>query len=99
MEHPIKKKITQSLDLGDIFGLESNLSGKIYGWGVEANSDLSTLNPNNFINGSRHWGDLSKTTFVPYLGDIETLNPVTSTKEVQPPAAFKNVSVLVVDTT
>ncbi len=65
-------KISQSSTFLDNFGLESNLSGKVYGWGVEANSDISTFEPSNFLNGSRHWGDISKASYLPLIGDFET---------------------------
>ncbi len=65
-------KILQKGEFLDNFGLESNLSGKVWGWGIEANSDISTFSPNNFLNGSRHWGDISKLSYLPLVGEVET---------------------------
>ncbi len=67
-----QEKITQDLAFLDTFALESNVSGKIGGWGLELNSDISTFNSENFLNGSRFWGDLSKSSYFPILGEVET---------------------------
>ena len=61
--------ITQTAQIGDLFGAFAKVEGSIFGF---ATSDfavsLSTLNPNNFANGTRSWGDFSRTLKLPNLG-------------------------------
>jgi hypothetical protein len=60
---------TQTAQIGDLFGAMAKVEGKILGF---ATSDfalsLSTLNPSNFANGTRSWGDFSRSFQLPYLG-------------------------------
>ena len=60
---------TQPAQIGDLFGAMAKVQGKILGF---ATSDfavsLSTLNPSNFANGTRTWGDFSRSFQLPYLG-------------------------------
>ncbi len=60
---------TQTAQIGDLFGAMAKVEGKIFGF---ATSDfavsLSTLNPSNFANGTRSWGDFSRSFQLPYLG-------------------------------
>ena len=35
-------------------------------------ADLSTLNPDNFANGSRYWGELKNAVGLPWLGNVKT---------------------------
>ena len=60
---------TQTAQIGDLFGAMAKVEGKILGF---ATSDfalsLSTLNPSNFANGSRSWGNFSRSFELPYLG-------------------------------
>jgi len=62
-------KGTQTAQIGDLFGAMAKVEGKILGF---ATSDfalsLSTLNPSNFANGTRSWGDFSRSFKLPYLG-------------------------------
>ncbi|MFM7696671.1 MAG: DUF3769 domain-containing protein, partial [Vulcanococcus sp.] len=62
---------TQTAQIGDLFGAMAKVEGKILGF---ATSDfalsLSTLNPSNFANGTRSWGDFSRSFQLPYLGII-----------------------------
>ena len=60
---------TQTAQIGDLFGAMAKVQGKILGF---ATSDfavsLSTLNPSNFANGTRSWGDFSRSFQLPFLG-------------------------------
>ena len=64
-------KISQPLEISDIFGLEAELTSQIWGWEVEADADISTFNPDNFMNGSRFWGEVTKEVTLPWIGDFE----------------------------
>jgi len=65
-------KVTQGNALGDLFGLEAELSGEVLGWNTKAEADISTLNPSNFMNGSRFWGNVNRFIKLPLLGEVET---------------------------
>ncbi len=65
-------KVTQSNAIGDLFGLEAELSGSVMGLNVEAEADISTFNPSNFINGSRFSGDINRFIKLPLLGEVKT---------------------------
>ena len=41
------------------------------GWTAKAEADISTLNPSNFLNGSRFWGDVTRFVDLPLLGEVE----------------------------
>ena len=64
-------KVTQANSLGDLFGLEAELSAEVMGWSASAEADISTLNPSNFLNGSRFWGDVTRFVELPLLGAVE----------------------------
>ena len=64
-------KVSQPLEVGDIFGLEAELISKIWGWEFEAKADISTFNPDNFMNGSRFSGSANKSIFFPWLGAVK----------------------------
>ena len=64
-------KVTQENSLGDLFGLEAELSAEVMGWTAKAEADISTLNPSNFLNGSRFWGDVTRFVDLPLLGEVE----------------------------
>ena len=65
-------KVTQDNAIGDLFGFEAKLSGELLGLNVEAEADISTFNPSNFMNGSRFWGNVNHFITVPLLGTVET---------------------------
>jgi hypothetical protein len=64
-------KVSQPTKTGDLFGLEAEFTSELLGWTAEANADISTFNPENIANGSRFWGELSKTINLPWLSDIK----------------------------
>ncbi|MEB3264110.1 MAG: DUF3769 domain-containing protein [Synechococcus sp.] len=53
----------------DMFGLEAQLESKLLGFGVNANLDMSTFNPENIPDGTRSWGDLSRKFPLPLVGE------------------------------
>ena len=65
------EEVEQPVDIADLFGLEAELKGKIWGFEAEANADISTFSPQNFANGSRFWGELAKTIQLPVIGNTE----------------------------
>ena len=65
-------EVTQDNAIGDLFGLEAELSGELLGVNVEAEADISTFSPSNFINGSRFWGNVNRFIQLPLLGTVET---------------------------
>lgn len=65
-------KVKQDNAIGDLFGLEAELSGTVMGWNTEAEADISTFNPSNFMNGSRFWGNVNRFIKLPLLGEVET---------------------------
>ncbi len=64
--------VFQSARDGDMLGLEAGIVGKIKDWGVDLNANISTLNPQNYIEGSRYWGSLKNNINLPSLGSVET---------------------------
>ncbi len=64
-------KVNQPTTAGDLFGLEAELVSRLWGWEVEANADISTFNPENFMNGSRFWGELRNRVTLPWLGEVK----------------------------
>ena len=65
------EEVEQPVDIADLFGLEAELKGTIWGFEAEANADISTLSPQNFANGSRFWGELAKTIQLPVIGNTK----------------------------
>ncbi|MBL6888459.1 MAG: DUF3769 domain-containing protein, partial [Synechococcus sp. BS30m-G30] len=63
--------VSQPLNASDVFGLEAELTSKVWGWEAEANADISTFNPANFMNGSRFWGELRKSVNLPWIGEAK----------------------------
>jgi hypothetical protein len=60
---------TQPAQIGDLFGAMAKVEGKIFGFATSDFSvSLSTLNPSNFANGTRSWGDFSRSFQLPNLG-------------------------------
>ena len=65
-------EVRQENAIGDLFGLEAELSGEVLGWNAKAEADISTFNPSNFMNGSRFWGNVNRFIKLPLLGELET---------------------------
>ncbi len=59
----------QGITGADMFGLEAQLESKLLGFGVNANLDMSTFNPDNIPDGTRTWGDLSRKFPLPLVGE------------------------------
>ena len=64
-------KATQDNAIGDLFGLEAELRGEVLGLNFEAEADISTFNPSNFMNGSRFSGEINRFIKLPLLGEVE----------------------------
>ena len=59
---------TQPAQIGDLFGGTAKLQGTILGFATsDFTVSLSTLNPSNFANGTRTWGDFSRSFRLPSL--------------------------------
>ncbi len=65
-------KINRQAYETDSFGLEAVIDGRIWDWDLETNADISTFNLDSLPNGSRYWGDITKSSNVPFLGSIDT---------------------------
>ncbi|WP_371411110.1 DUF3769 domain-containing protein [Synechococcus sp. UW140] len=65
-------KVEQAITAGDAFGLEAELSGQLWGWQTSLNADISSLNPANFANASRYWGELKNRFNLPVVGNLKT---------------------------
>jgi hypothetical protein len=60
---------TQTAQIGDLFGGMAKIEGKILGFATSnLAASFSTLNPSNFANGTRTWGDFSRSFQLPHLG-------------------------------
>ncbi len=58
----------QPTRIGDLFGLLAQVKTNLLGFQAEAVADISTFDPSNFANGTRSWGNLSRTFNLPLLG-------------------------------
>ncbi len=55
----------------DLIGLKARVNGKSFGWNVNANADMSSLNLERFAHGNRYWFELDKALEVPTFNEIE----------------------------
>ncbi|MCP9837564.1 DUF3769 domain-containing protein [Cyanobium sp. N.Huapi 1H5] len=60
--------VEQPAKTGDYFGFDARLTGPVLGFNADARLSVSTFNPDNFANGTRSFGDLSRLVKVPVLG-------------------------------
>lgn len=60
--------VKQPAKTGDYFGFDARLTGPVLGFNADARVSLSSLNPDNFANGTRSFGDLSRLVKLPLLG-------------------------------
>ncbi|WP_216902073.1 DUF3769 domain-containing protein [Synechococcus sp. CCY 9618] len=63
------RSVEQPAKTGDYFGLEAKLNGMFLGFDAEARLSLSTLDPDNFADGTRSYGDFSRKVTMPLLGE------------------------------
>ena len=56
--------------VSELFGLEAELKGQIWGWDTTLEADISTFNPQDFADGSRFWGSIAKNQTLPWVGDV-----------------------------
>ena len=64
------KDVNQPTTTADLFGLEAELKGELWGWDASLEADISSFEPQNFANGSRYWGSLKNDYELPWIGDI-----------------------------
>ena len=62
--------VDQPTTAADLFGLKAELKGQIWDWDITLNTDISSFKPQNFANGSRHWGSIENDIELPWLGDV-----------------------------
>ena len=60
----------QTSQVSELFGLEAELNGQLWGWDTTWEADISTFNPQDLADGSRYWGNLENDFELPWLGDI-----------------------------
>jgi hypothetical protein len=63
--------ISQPSQLGDLFGLEARLETPLLGFGTTFNLDISSFNPENFLNATRTWGEVERSLRLPVIGDTK----------------------------
>jgi hypothetical protein len=61
---------SQPARIGDLFGLLARFDTRVLGVDVEVTGDFSTLDPSNFANGTRSWGDIRRSFKLPGIGRI-----------------------------
>ncbi len=66
------EKVTSPVITSDLFGLKSKLRGKALDFNVSLDSNISTFNPDHFLNGSRYWLALDKFIQAPLFGSLKT---------------------------
>ncbi|MFM8276198.1 MAG: DUF3769 domain-containing protein [Cyanobium sp.] len=60
---------SQSVQLGDLFGLTASLKGPFAGFNQDLNLNVSSFNPDNIGNATRSWGSLSRWLSLPLVGN------------------------------
>jgi len=63
---------SQPTRIGDLFGVVARLRGPLLGFNSDVTLNASTLDPSNFANGTRSWGELNRPITLPLLGEITT---------------------------
>ena len=63
---------SQPTTIADLFGLKSELTGEIWDWKINLQSDISSFEPQNFASSTRFWGRSQKNMKLPWIGDVTT---------------------------
>ena len=61
--------VDQPATAADDFGFLARLEAPVLGFDAKARLDLSTFNPENIPNGTRSWGELTRTLPIAWLGN------------------------------
>ncbi len=61
---------SQPAQIGDLFGVVARLHGPLLGFDTDVTLNASTLDPTNFANGARSWGELRRPIALPLLGEV-----------------------------
>ncbi len=64
-------KVMSPAEWFDLVGIKGSLFGNQFGWDIDLNADLSTLNTKRIFDGSRYWARLNKLIDLPYFGASE----------------------------
>ena len=59
---------SQPTRIGDLFGFLARYEDRLGSFNIDATGDFSTLDPSNFANGARSWGNINTTFNLPALG-------------------------------
>ena len=59
---------SQPTRIGDLFGLLARFDTRVLGLNIDVVGDFSTFDPSNFANGTRSWGNLSRSFQMPLIG-------------------------------
>ena len=59
---------SQPTRIGDLFGLLAQFDTRVLGLNIDVVGDFSTFDPSNFANGTRSWGDISRSFQLPVIG-------------------------------
>ncbi len=65
-------KVSSTANITDLFGLKAGLTGKKFGWDINANADISTFNFERFNDGTRYSLNLTRALNLPFLDNVET---------------------------
>jgi hypothetical protein len=60
----------QNSTFSELFGLEAELKGQLWGWETTLEADISTLSPQDFADGSRYWGSIENDFELPWIGEV-----------------------------
>jgi hypothetical protein len=66
---PASAGVQQPVQTGDLFGLLARWQDNRWGFASRATLDISSFNSDNIANGTRSWGDISRTVKLPLLGE------------------------------
>ena len=59
---------SQPTRIGDLFGLLARFDTRVLGLNIDVVGDFSTFDPSNFANGTRSWGNISRSFQMPLIG-------------------------------
>ncbi len=65
-------KVSSGIKTSDLFGLKAKIRGEEMGFGVSLDGNVSTFNPDRFLDGSRYWANLNRSINVSYIRDVNT---------------------------
>ncbi len=68
----IGENSTRPIRVADLFGLKTKIRGDSLGFGVALDGNISTFNPDSFLDGSRYWANAHRSLNIPILNKVKT---------------------------